>query len=208
MTYEILATIITGGGVILTILVSSFFNWKRVNVELNQLKQQNQLTYATQLLEKRHEHYPRLYNVIIAYINGIRAKDIKNENLIALHKKLTAWDQDYSILLSAKSQFSLFRLLKSIRTVVNSKNKTPTRTERKEIMESIRRMELALKSDLGVFMVEFSGAPEDFFDNYTSLFEEAQKDAAQEEGGENNGGKEKEEEVDTIGERPEGSLEE
>jgi len=80
-----LVTIVTGAGVILTVLVSSFFNWKKVNVELNQLKQQNQLTYATQLLGRRHASYPIIYKIIISYLNSIRAKDIKRDNLIELY---------------------------------------------------------------------------------------------------------------------------
>ena len=208
MAPEIIVTIITGAGVILTVIVSSFFNWKKVNVELNSLKQQNQLTYATQLLEKRHELYPALYNTIIQFINSVRAKDIKRENLIELYHELTAWDQTNSIFLSARSQFRFFELLKSIRTIVNEGKGHPTWSERQKILENIRKVELALKSDLGVFVVEFSGAPEGFFDDYTSLFEETQKEEMKPLTPEEEEEIEEQEEEEIVGEREEGVIDE
>ena len=204
-----MATIITGLGVILTVIVSSYFNWKNINKELRQMKQENQLTYATQLLEKRHEFYPILYQIIISFINSIRARDIQRDNLIDLYKSLTDWDQNHSIYLSAKSQFRFFQLLKTIRTVVNEGSDRPAWSERSKILENIRSTELALKSDLGVFIVEFSGAPEGFFDDYTNLFEEAKKEEQMKESDSNKKAETKpEDESDQIEEREEGTINE
>jgi len=182
---ESIAAIISLIGVGLSIYFSVRASRMQTDVELNKLKQENKLAYTPQILEKRLERYPQLYRIISTYQNRIRVEGISSKNLGALYEDMLEWEYENAILVSSRTKMILLDLYKQIRNMIRDKEKDPSMQGRKEVIRCLSQLELNLKGDLGIFVVEFPEGDKDYFDSYLDLAdavkEARQKDNAEEE---------------------------
>ena len=166
---DVIASIITLIGVIVTVYISFRATRRQLGLELQKMKQENKLAYTNHLLEKRVDKYPLLYGIISSYQNQIRSEGINLDNLKKLYEDLMNWDVENAIYTSSKMKFVLFDLFKVLRVVIYKKSQKTEISYRKDIIEKLSRLELAMKSDLGVFLVEFPGTERGYFDSYVEL---------------------------------------
>ncbi|MFK7924824.1 MAG: hypothetical protein AB8H47_22890 [Bacteroidia bacterium] len=176
---ESIAAIISLLGVGLSIYFSVKATRSQTAVELNKLKQENKLAYTPQILEKRLEHYPKLYRIISTYQNLIRVEGISSKNLGSLYEEMLEWEYANAILVSSRTKMVLLDLYKQIRRMIRDKEKDPNMKVRKEVIRCLSQLELNLKGDLGIFVVEFPRGDKDYFDSYLDLAD-AVKEARQE----------------------------
>lgn len=179
---ESIAAIISLLGVGLSIYFSVKATRSQTAAELNKLKQENKLAYTPQILEKRLEHYPDLYRIISTYQNRIRVDGISSKNLHTLYKDMLDWEYANAILVSSRTKMVLLDLYKQIRRMAHDKEKDPDMKVRKEVIRCLSQLELNLKGDLGIFVVEFPQGDKDYFDSYLDLAD-AVKEARHKDGG-------------------------
>ena len=182
---ESIAAIISLVGVGLSVYFSVRASRRETEVELNKLKQENKLAYTPQILEKRLERYPQLYRIISTYQNLIRVEGISSKNLKRLYEDMLEWEYENAILVSSRTKMVLLDLYKQIRRMIRDKEKDPNMKVRKEVIRCLSQLELKLKGDLGIFVVEFPEGDKDYFDSYLDLAdavkEARQKDTPEEE---------------------------
>ena len=182
---ESIAAIISLVGVGLSVYFSVRASRRETEVELNKLKQENKLAYTPQILEKRLERYPQLYRIISTYQNLIRVEGISSKNLKRLYEDMLEWEYENAILVSSRTKMVLLDLYKQIRRMIRDKEKDPNMKVRKEVIRCLSQLELNLKGDLGIFVVEFPEGDKDYFDSYLDLAdavkEARQKDTPEEE---------------------------
>jgi hypothetical protein len=169
MSSEIGAAIITLLGVVVTVYISFRATSRQLGVELQKIKQENKLAYTNHLLEKRMERYPLLYQIVCNFQNSIRKDGLSLKNLKKFYEDLQTWEVENSIFTSSKMKFVLFDMFKIIRTLLHKKESTFGLSYRKEVVQNLSRLELAMKSDIGVFLVEFPSSDRGYFDNYMEL---------------------------------------
>ncbi|MEM6346921.1 MAG: hypothetical protein AAF927_23740 [Bacteroidota bacterium] len=182
---ESIAAVISLLGVGLSVFFSVRASRRETEIELNKLKQENKLAYTPQILEKRLERYPQLYRIISTYQNLIRVEGISSKNLKRLYEDMLEWEYENAILVSSRTKMVLLDLYKQIRCMIRDKEKDPNMKVRKEVIRCLSQLELNLKGDLGIFVVEFPEGDKDYFDSYLDLAdavkEARQKDTPEEE---------------------------
>ena len=135
--------------------------------ELRRLQLQTRSEYAEELLKTRLEVYPELYNVISEFIKhvwGFRSGDFgyvgaTGAQLSELSTKISDWDSKHAILMSMEVSGALWLLRTAVQQKVSSipkedMNSIVEEGDFKNIGDKMVAVELALKTDLGVFAVE------------------------------------------------------
>ncbi|MEL6650669.1 MAG: hypothetical protein AAFQ87_07705 [Bacteroidota bacterium] len=166
---ESIAAIISLAGVVLSIYFSVRASRTQMSVELNKMKQENKLAYAPQILEKRLERYPQLYRIIASYQNKIRVEGINSKNLKSLYTEMLEWEYENAILVSSRTKMTLMELYTELRRMIRDKEKDPNMKVKRKVIACLSQLELNLKGDLGIFVVEFPEGDRDYFDSYLDL---------------------------------------
>lgn len=166
---ESIAAIISLAGVVLSIYFSVRASRSQMGVELNKMKQENKLAYAPQILEKRLERYPQLYRIIASYQNQIRVEGINSKNLKSLYSEMLEWEYENAILVSSRTKMTLMELYTELRRMIRDKEKDPDMKVKRKVIGCLSQLELNLKGDLGIFVVEFPEGDKDYFDSYLDL---------------------------------------
>ena len=164
MHEEIIVAFIALGGVIISVLVSLYTSMRQTNTELSQLRAEIQQTYTDKLLEKRIEVYPSLYKLLSIFTKSIVSTQPTSLNqLQKLLRELSEWDVENAIFLSGKAFELSYRFRIQVSKVVGD---PPDDLANVELLADLRRkaddVKLALKEDLGIFVVEFLDEQKEF----------------------------------------------
>jgi hypothetical protein len=157
MSGEIIVAFIALGGVIISVLASLYTSMKQTNAEISKLRTEIQQTYTHKLLEKRIEVYPSLYKLLSVFTKSIVAEQTTSlSQLQELLEEMSVWDVNNAVFLSGKA----FELSYRFRARVSHLRSMPANDwDTKELLSDLRRkaddIKLALKEDLGIFVVEF-----------------------------------------------------
>lgn len=135
--------------------------------ELRRLQLQTHSEYADALLKARLEYYPELYSIVSEFVKqvwGFRSGRLgyvgaSGSQLQDLSSRVNDWDSKHAILMSMDTSGALWSLRKAVQEKVRcipSEDISLTLEEiaYKDIGEKIAAVELAMKTDLGVFAVE------------------------------------------------------
>lgn len=159
MPKEIIVAIIALLGVVLSAFVSLLVSRRVVATESRKLRFEAKKIYDDKLLSVRVAIYPHLYFLLSSFIKMSRCKPINRDMLEELLNGMNEWDCKNAIFLSAHAgqachdlRHYLSRLLtksdKALARILSSPNFSNVLAER------MRRVELGLKSDLGIYGVE------------------------------------------------------
>lgn len=130
MSGELLSPIVALAGVIISILASAFVSSRQSKLEVKKLRTGLQMTYVSKLIDKRLEAYPALFKPISEF-----EENLKN----GIRRKSSA-DKLLKMMLASKVEFD---------------EHVSTKENRDSIVLQIREFEIALKQDLGVYVIDF-----------------------------------------------------
>lgn len=163
---EVIAALIALVGVLLSVVISLITSRKTVNVELRKLRFQIQQVYASKLLETRLAVYPQVYSLLSAFSKELRGYKLNRNALESLLTNLDDWDSKNGILFTGDtiSACSRFRN-RLIRLLTLNGEELAKRFSSEDFVDEWFRyteaFELALKSEIGIYGLEFSGAEDD-----------------------------------------------
>jgi hypothetical protein len=178
MAPEIAAAIIASAITLVGVAVGVVASWNNssriAKTETQKLRIEIQQTYAGKLLEKRLETYPSLYRYLSDFVKLIEFQTVSKVSLQELRTNLETWDSQYSLFFSGYTtdRFHEFRVF------VAEISQMPDEDVRKIFSETdgktalkrrIAEVELALKADLGIYIVEFPEASKKSFRFYEEI---------------------------------------
>ena len=160
MSGEITVALIALGGMVISVLASLFISMRQTSAELSKMRTEIRQTYADKLLEKRIEIYPGLYKLLSEFTKEIKeARKISRARLAELETQITDWDVSNAVFLSGKAFELSYRFRK---LVIELMNQSTEEFDDSAILLDLRGkadgVKLALKEDLGIFVVEFPEA--------------------------------------------------
>lgn len=158
MSKEIVIALISLGGVVLSVLISFLTSLRLTRTELEKLRSEIKKTYADRLLSKRLETYPSLYYLTSNFIKEIQYGSVDNLLLDEFRTQLIEWDSRNAIFLSSYASRKIYSLRR--RLVTELKQLTDEELKNQDLLKDLRNqvesLEVALRNDIGVYVVEFS----------------------------------------------------
>jgi hypothetical protein len=153
MKIEIIVAFISFIGVLISITISYFISKRSLKVEKEKINRQINQDYTIPLLQKRIEVYPEIYFKLsdFASITYERTPTIEELELLAIELRQLA--AKYAIFLSAQTENAFHNFRKFLNDVI--KKIKIEKKLRKTSRDYIQRIEIGLKRDLGIFIVEF-----------------------------------------------------
>lgn len=157
MADEIIVAIVAFGGVIISVFASLYSSMRQTNSELRKIRTELQQTYTNKLLDKRIEIYPDLYNLLSRFTKSIVTnQSISMGSLQELHENVSNWDVQNAVFLSGKAFELSYRFRVAIAELSKQSadefNDSALLSDLRSKADSVK---LALKEDLGIFVVEF-----------------------------------------------------
>lgn len=158
---EIITAFIALMGVIISILASLYVNSRQTNTEIEKLRHEIQYTYIGKLIEKRIEVYPSLYKLLSDLDKVLRFGTFSKEVAAELFNKISLWDSNNALFLSSISGLEYHRFRMVVAKIVNMSDEEFSETySDKDATDILRKaankVEVSLKSDIGVFIPESS----------------------------------------------------
>jgi hypothetical protein len=150
-------------------LVSAGVAWftarRSVAIEIDKLKLAVQQKLLEQLVAARLGTYPELYSMISELPKAART-DISNPaSLQELLDKVNAWDSKHAILLGPHTTNVCYEFRQALAKGASLASKAPTEDHAAQghtatLFRQAELLELALRSDLGIYGVELAQAPD------------------------------------------------
>jgi hypothetical protein len=149
-------------------IVSTLIAWatarSRVRVEVQKLRLGVQQKLLEQLVAARLVVYPDLYT-LLSELSKIRRALVKDQTaLVDLLDRVNAWDSRHSILLGPHSTNVCYEFRQTLAKAASiasdsASNEANVRKVLEAVLAQAERLELALRSDLGIYGVEVLQAP-------------------------------------------------
>jgi len=176
MSNEVLVSLIALFGVLLSVTVSVFISLRTTNTEIQKLRTEIQQTYTGKLLDKRLELYPEMYYLLSDFRKKFDVADISKEDVKRLLKQTSEWNSKHSILFSGQTTLISVRFRKLLTRLVQ--DGFESNESLRELIRTLAELEVALKSDIGIYVIEFSD-PAKRFSHYEDVEDAVQKKAIQ-----------------------------
>ena len=173
MTTEIIVALITLAGIVLSIITSLIVSLRVSSIELQKLRAEIQQTYADKLLENRLEVYPSLYEPLSNFVKVIRFGSISKSSFEQLRTQMEDLNSKHSVLFSGRTGVIFHKFLMMLAELSEIpedalQKKYASDEEKRELRHCIGEVELALKNDLGIYVVEFAD-PRKIFGSYQEI---------------------------------------
>ncbi|KPV54067.1 hypothetical protein SE17_06000 [Kouleothrix aurantiaca] len=171
MSTEVITAFIALGGVVVSIIASIFVSLRQATIELRKTRTEFQQTYTDKLLEKRLEVYPALYKLTSDFDKIIRYDTLEKHHIDELFKHILEWDSANAIFMSGRTVFTHVKFLMTLARLVKMpiedfQKKYADPQERKQLLDQANEVEVALKNDLGVYVIEFPDVDRTFASYY------------------------------------------
>ncbi|MEZ4990418.1 MAG: hypothetical protein R2824_08400 [Saprospiraceae bacterium] len=183
MNTEVIVSLIALFGVALSVIVALISSRQVTKTELKKHLGEQKQSYAEKLLEKRLNTYPGLYQLTSDFLKLVEYEREKFTNhwLDDFKGQLIDWDSKYALFLSVNSGSKLYSFRRKLVTELLDKmpddelrEKIEDKPYRREIVAQVEQLEIALKNDIGIYVVEFSDFDKKSGD-YRKVFRETQK---------------------------------
>jgi hypothetical protein len=155
MSKEVSAAMLALLGVIISVVVSWFVSSRTAITEIRKQELQLFKAYAERLQEQRLKVYPSAYSILSDCAKRLHRGTATRQYLAQALSRFQEWDSAHAYLLSNratgvifKGQWGLYDLLSRSAEAVNLEE------YRGSLIQHIEDMELVLKDDIGVFLVE------------------------------------------------------
>lgn len=167
MPTEILVALIAFAGVLASVAASLVTSMRLTNAELQKLRTEIQQTYADKLLEKRLDVYPSLYALLSDFVKKIQSNTMSKSVLEELRTQIEEWDSKHAVLFSGRAGIICYRFRKMLAELMQKPDEELQKDLAsvdflRELRYKTGELELALKGDLGIYVVEFSDLTREF----------------------------------------------
>jgi hypothetical protein len=145
----------------IAVIVSWFSSRRTVRLEIDKLRLSTQQLAFSKLLEVRIQEYPKLYAMLSdlskALDGGASTLDF-GQLLIRVNE----WDSQHAIFLGPETSNICYELRTTLRATASQDSKS---TNTAEVRDAVTRLELALRSDLGIhgFGADLSPTPRNWW---------------------------------------------
>ncbi len=156
MSIQIVTALIALIGVLVSVLVSYLTSSQKTNSEIEKLRKEILQDFNVKLFEKRLEVYPELHSYLSQLIKVIQFGTISQETFKEIFEKIQIWDSKNSILFSGTTGLISYELRLKIANILKKNNAELTKEftsleSKTELRHEIQKLELALKSELGIY---------------------------------------------------------
>lgn len=160
----VIAAIVALLGVITSVSASLLITFLSTRSEMRKIKSTLKNQYASSLLEKRISVYTDCYYILSHFIKHARCyikahspltyADVNDFNIA-----LSEWDSRNALFLSPRSTLFIHSLRKEVQKILNNASSDADSACKivenlEELLQSINKLEKALKNDIGVYDVE------------------------------------------------------
>lgn len=149
-------------------LVAAAVAWitarRGVRAQLDLLKLGVQQKLLEQLVAARLASYPELYSMISDLVKALHDRKVTAISLKALKERINAWDSQHAILLGPHTTNVCYNFRQALALAARLAGQTCVESAEAanavtDLWGKTERLELALRSDLGIYGVELAQAP-------------------------------------------------
>jgi hypothetical protein len=164
---DVSALIIAAIGALFSIASALYLTSRKISAEFRFRRADLSNTYAENILGRRLELYPELWRHLSGYAKIARqlpaADGVKTavdvNSLRQLHADISAWDSNNGLIMSANTANSCYAFRADLRRILeahggNAGSQALTKEERDLIIGHLARLEVALRTDIGIYEVE------------------------------------------------------
>jgi hypothetical protein len=160
------ALVIAAVGALFSIASALYLTSRKISAELRFRRVDLTALYAENLLKSRIELYPEIWNILNRYANVLRdfplyrdGGSTKNiDGLLKFSDEVSRWANENGLILSTHSARGFAHLRRAIRTIIDASDKNADSIlgarEIKILDDHVRRFEIALRVDVGVYEVD------------------------------------------------------
>ena len=147
-------------GVIVSICVSLFVSLRQTGIELQKLRAEIKKSYVGKLHEERLKFYPEIYFLLSDFAKKVDKRYLTKEEIHSFDAKINELDSKYSIYFSAQTGNIAYRFRRFLAdSIIRDQDLNKENLRNSEILRNlckkIGEFELSLKSDLGIYVIEF-----------------------------------------------------
>ncbi len=164
----VIEAIIALVGILISIAVSLFVSLRRTNLEIEKLRNDMKNAYASKLTDQRLSCYPDAYRILSQFTKRLRFEPIiVKEDLESLEVKLGNWDSSYALFCSSGTAYLLHNFMMhlhdlTLKTDEEVRQQFDVPEKRKKFRRRLSELELALKNDIGIYIVDFAELSKEF----------------------------------------------
>ncbi|NOT59644.1 MAG: hypothetical protein HOP19_05395 [Acidobacteria bacterium] len=177
MDSAIITAVIAFLGVVAAMIGSLVIARKTVNLELRKARIQFQQAYLGELLKKRLEIYPKIYCCLSLFAREIRERRVSQQLIVDAREQLNRFDSEYAIFFERETVKKCIDLRKALLKLADKNNQElndllSSDGERKSLVETIGKYELALKSELGIYGFDYESVDGDMKVRFVTGYDE------------------------------------
>lgn len=152
MSVQVVAAVIALAGVLVSAGVAFVVSRRQTAVQIRNLRVQLAHEYTSRLFQKRLEVYPDLYKILHDLGEAGREGPLPERSIEEVLSQLHAWDGRNAVFLSAYTLKQLIRL-RALLARAQKRGCLDTRNSRvrSRLVRTLINLEIALKTELGVF---------------------------------------------------------
>lgn len=164
---DLSALIIAAMGALFSIASALYFTARKISAEFRFRRADLSNIYAQNILSERLKLYPQLWGVLSDYAKILEKRPKRDgelhtadvDSLLGFNHNISRWDSAHSLILSTNASIACFELLRTLREVLNGRSADQgaqpiTRDEYLLISAGLTRLEVALRTDLGIYEIE------------------------------------------------------
>jgi hypothetical protein len=154
-------------GALFSIASALYLTARKISAEFRFRRADLSNIYAQNILSARLQRYPELWRYLSDYAKVLEKLPKRDgtlhtadlESLLRFNHDVSRWDSEHAFLLSTNAAGSCFRFLRTLREVLNGRSAAQggqpiTHDEYLVISEGLARLEVALRTDLGIHEIE------------------------------------------------------
>ena len=134
----------------------------------NKIKQELHNSYSDKILSERIRTYPELYDIISTLAKNIYDGSFKETgHLSRVREAIRNWDGKNAIFMSGQTQHDMWRFRTTFDDFTADFDKVDEESQMQnleEVWSSLVRLEISLKSDIGIFVLDEYDGKETFVD--------------------------------------------
>ena len=163
MKIEIITSIIALSGVFISVLVTYIATKKQFKTEIKKVHSTIEQDYLKMILAKRIETYPKIYFELHEFMRLIFDHNPSLEELKQFDEKLADLNSQYAVFIGARTGDIFYKLRRYLNTIIvkikeKGQDEIESEDRRNALRKNIQKLEIGLKKDLGIFLVEFQDA--------------------------------------------------
>jgi len=126
-----------------------------VQLEMDKVVVAAQQSALQQIIQARLNVYPEVYQLVSQLNKDARARRINRAYLESLRLAFDAWDSENAYLLGPESSNTAYEFRGRLLTAISDSERSDFNT--KALLDAAERLELALRSDLGIYGFQLQG---------------------------------------------------